>query len=211
MPLVEIPSTTSPGFPKSLSCSAKVCEKSASLLMAVRSAVSLVSARAGKARRFSMIGWTNSTATCRASHELPPFPITKSWWPETSDSATRLHTCSSMPALASKNFAFMSALSWHLRRTACLKSLEAMGDILARRPDGDQMTPVVVVGGARAFRRYHGGSQRRLRRALRPESGAIHRLLEALQHLSANADLGLARADVFDLRDAVGIVFAEGV
>ena len=44
-----------------------------------------------------------------------------------------------------------------------------------------------------------------------PKAGQSVRLLQPLEHLAADADLGLARADVLHLEDAVGIVIAEFV
>src|SRR5262245_9010618 len=81
----------------------------------------------------------------------------------------------------------------------------------ARRFARYQMRAVVVVSGAGAFGRNHRRPKRRLRRTLRAECGAIHRLLQPLQHLPADADLGLARADVFHLKTAIGVVIPEGV
>jgi len=50
-----------------------------------------------------------------------------------------------------------------------------------------------------------------LRCTLRAERRAIYGLLQTLQHLAANADFGLLRADIFDLEDPVGVEIAEGV
>src|SRR6185436_17789622 len=66
-PDVEMPSTASSARASRSICWTNTCEKSASLPTAVSSAVSAVSASAGKARRFSTIGCWNSTATCCAS------------------------------------------------------------------------------------------------------------------------------------------------
>ena len=159
--------------------------------------MSLVSARAGNARRFSMIGCTNSTATCSASQELPPLPMTNNWCPAASASASRLQTSSSTLGVR------LEELLLHLGALAALaqdRFLELRRRYRGRRHalrlrfDRDQMPPVVVVGGARAFGRDHRRAQRRLRRALRAERRAVVRLLQPLQHLPADADRRLLRA-----------------
>ena len=145
-----------------------------------------------------------------ASQELPPLPMTNSWWPDDRAAASREQTCSSTPAFASKNFSFISALSRHLRSTDSRNCAEVNGAAVhAARLDCDQVAAVVVVRGAGAFGGHHGGAQRRLRRAFRPEGGALVRLLQSLEHLPADAHLGLARADVLHLEDALGIEVAE--
>ncbi len=53
----------------------------------------------------------------------------------------------------------------------------------------------LVVGGAGAFARNRGGSERVLRGAARGECQAVHGLLQALQNLSADAPLGLFHND----------------
>src|SRR5260370_26872818 len=121
--------------------------------MAVSKTVSLVRAKAGNARRFSMIGCTNSTATCMASQELPPLPMTYSLCPAASASASLRQTSSNAPAFASKNFSFMEALSWHLRRTDSLNCCEEIGDkagacvdilLGPQSPGGDHVASVVL-------------------------------------------------------------------
>ena len=59
-----------------------------------------------------------------------------------------------------------------------------------------QMPAVGVVRSASALRRYHGRSQRMLRRAQRAERRAVVRLLDAPQNLAADAYLRFERGDL---------------
>src|SRR5205085_8468942 len=74
-----------------------------------------------------------------------------------------------------------------------------------------QVAPVIVISGASAFGRNHGGAQRCLRRALGAERRALVGFLQSLEDLAADADLRFARADVLHVKDAVRIVISEGV
>ena len=113
------------------------------------------------------------------------------------------------PRWPRKNFSFISALSRHLRSTASLNCARRVAAMLGRhvRPsprairavDAD-VPAVVVIGGAGAFGRNHGGAERRLRRALLAEGGTIERLLEPSQHLAADADRPAPGLDVAPLR-----------
>src|SRR3990172_8821134 len=49
------------------------------------------------------------------------------------------------------------------------------------------VSPVLIIGGAGPFRRNHRCPERPLRRALAREGRTIHRFLQPLQHLGANA------------------------
>ena len=62
---------------------------------------------------------------------------------------------------------------------------------------------VVVVGGAGALGRDHGRAQRRSGRAFLAERGAVVRLLQALQHLAADAHGRLLRRRCPERRSAV--------
>src|SRR5205085_141385 len=73
------------------------------------------------------------------------------------------------------------------------------------------MAAIVVIGGARPFGGDHGGAQRRLGRTLLTEGWTFIRLLQAFEYLPADADLGLARADVLHLENPIGIEIAERV
>src|SRR5579864_1370911 len=66
---------------------------------------------------------------------------------------------------------------------------------------------IVIVGRARAFRRYHGRAERILRRALHRERGALVRLLDALQDESADAFRRLARRLARKWEAQVGVIF----
>src|SRR5215831_10614449 len=80
-------------------------------------------------------------------------------------------------------------------------------------PDFDrrQVPAVVVVGRTRAFGRYHRGALRSLGRTLRAKRGTVRRFLQALEDLTADANLRLARPDILYLENALCIEIAEGV
>src|ERR1700751_2414548 len=65
---------------------------------------------------------------------------------------------------------------------------------------------IVVVGRARAFRRYHGSAERIFRRALHGKRRAVVRLLDALQNQSADALRRFVRRFARKWEAAVGIV-----
>src|SRR5207249_3034138 len=71
-----------------------------------------------------------------------------------------------------------------------------------------QVAPVREVGGARALGGHHRGAERRVRRALPGEGGAVARLLDPAQYLPADTERGLAGFDVLDLEAALRVVVA---
>src|SRR5579884_626477 len=71
------------------------------------------------------------------------------------------------------------------------------------------MPAVVIVGCAGALSRNHGRPERRLRRALRAERGTIVGLLQSLEHLAADADRRLLRANALHLENAFRVVIAK--
>ena len=80
--------------------------------------VGCVSASAGSGRRFSTIGWQNSTATCCASVAPPPLPMTYRRPPRSNAAAIARASASMRSASARKNCSLTSALSRALRRMA---------------------------------------------------------------------------------------------
>src|SRR5271167_2176238 len=68
---------------------------------------------------------------------------------------------------------------------------------------------IVIIGRARAFRRYHGSAQRILRRTLYRECGTLVRLFDALQNQPADALRRLVRRFSRKGITPVGIVFLK--
>src|SRR5581483_2004740 len=68
---------------------------------------------------------------------------------------------------------------------------------------------IVIVGRARALRRYHRSAQRILRRALHREGRALVRLLQALQNHSADALGRFLRRLSVEWEAEVGVVFLK--
>ena len=121
-PLVEMPSAMSPFRPSSRSCCTNARAKSWSLPTAVSRAVSVVSATAGRAGRFSMIGCMNSTATWAASQELPPLPMTNRRAPLSKALARAVQQAAMRSACSMKNCSLVAMLSRHLRRMRSRRS-----------------------------------------------------------------------------------------
>src|SRR5579862_1236982 len=72
----------------------------------------------------------NSTATCCASHALPPFPITHNRRPRRNRSAIFWLNSPICSALRSKNLLLTSIDSWHLRMTlSCHSCAEIAGTL----------------------------------------------------------------------------------
>ena len=71
------------------------------------------------------------------------------------------------------------------------------------------MASIGVISGASAFGGDHGGAERSLRRAKRPEGRTIVRLLNPLQDLPADTDRGLFGIDLFDFEEPLGIVIND--
>src|SRR5215831_14457375 len=71
------------------------------------------------------------------------------------------------------------------------------------------MAPIGVISGASAFGGDHGSAQRSLRRAERPEGGAVVRFSNPLQDLPADADRRLLGIDLFDFEEPLGIMIAK--
>src|SRR5215468_10205833 len=72
-----------------------------------------------------------------------------------------------------------------------------------------KMAPIGVISGASAFGRDHRSAQRSLRRAKRPEGGAVVRLSNPLQDLPADADRRLLGIDLSDFEEPFGIMIAK--
>src|SRR4030095_10138228 len=72
-----------------------------------------------------------------------------------------------------------------------------------------KMASIGVISGARTFSGDHGGTQRSLRRAERPEGWTVVRLLDPLQYLRADTDRRLLGIDLFDFEEPLGIMIAE--
>ena len=91
LPLVEIPSKTSPFFPNPSTWRANTLSKPMSLPAAVRREVSVVSAIAAMAGRCRSLlrRITNSAAICWASAALPPFPHNSNFPPDFKESCNR--------------------------------------------------------------------------------------------------------------------------
>src|SRR4029450_5852964 len=157
----------------------------------------------------------NSTATCCASHALPPLPITQSLCPSWNCLAICSHSSAIWSAHCAKNRSLISTDSRHLRRTFWLRSLaltltplpsDSMG-ILSR----PQMAAIGVISGAGAFGGDHGRAKRSLRRAKGTESGTVVRLLDPLQDLPADADRGLLGIDFLYFEEPLRVMIAKFV
>src|SRR5215510_11813062 len=72
-----------------------------------------------------------------------------------------------------------------------------------------EMAPIGIISGTSAFGGDHGSAQRSLRRAERPESGAVVRFSNPLQDLPAYADRRLLGIDLFDFEEPLGIMIAK--
>src|SRR5437762_11574961 len=204
-PEVEIPRAMSFALPRSRICPAKTREKSLSCPIAVRVAVSVVSARAGSARRFSMMGCWNSTATCCASQADPPFPIAQRRPPSPKRRAISRTHASSRPASRSKSAAATRADSAALRRMLSLIRC-SLSSALRREARGLEVPAVAVIRGAGAFGRDHGRPEGMLRRARLAEGGTVRRPLDALENETADADRRLLRLYVLHLEQPLGVV-----
>src|SRR5438093_12979729 len=66
----------------------------------------------------------------------------------------------------------------------------------------------MIVGGAGPFRRDHRRSQRRLRRAVGAEGGALGRLFQPLKNLAADAQARFGHFDVLARKPSLGIEFS---
>src|ERR1019366_9351930 len=72
---------------------------------------------------------------------------------------------------------------------------------------GNHMAPVLVIRGAGALGRYHWRAQWIFRRASYGKCGAVHGLLQTLEHLCADALGGLFRRHFLRPKYAVGVEF----
>ena len=157
-----------------------------------------------------MIGCTNSTATCSASQELPPLPMTNNWCPADSALANRLQTSSRTPAFASKKRSFISALSRHLRRTASLKLRRACAawlmPSLRATPDAGRSC-----NRPRTRPRPRPSSRPAASAACTPcrTRGTGSASSSPFSTWPADADRRFLRADVLHLEDPLGVVIAE--
>src|SRR5262252_651822 len=68
---------------------------------------------------------------------------------------------------------------------------------------------IVIVGRARAFRRYHGRTQRILRRALHRKRRTLVRLLDPLQNHPADTLRRFLRRRTRIREAAIGVVFLK--
>src|SRR6476646_6098164 len=73
---------------------------------------------------------------------------------------------------------------------------------------GHLQTAVEVIGRARALARHHRRAERGTRRALLAERGALVRLDQTLQHLTAAAQRRLLGVDVADVEAVFGIAIS---
>src|SRR5262249_53170307 len=150
-------------------------------------------------------GCMNSTATWAASHDEPPLPMTKSRAPLSNAFARAVQHSAMRSACSVKNCSLVAMLSRHLRRILS-RSSAVISDPFQRpaKPTGRspwgklpdtsptgrgpwawhfpksdlrlQVAPVEVIRRTGALRGHHGGAQRRLRRTLLAERGAVVRL-----------------------------------
>src|SRR5262245_37894304 len=112
-----------------------------------------------------------------------------------------------------KNRSLTSTDSRHLRNTLWLKSfavvLVPLPSDSMRVLSRSKVTSIGVISGASAFGRDHGGAQRSLGRAERPEGRAVMGFLDPLQNLPADADRRLLGIDLFDFEESLGIMIAK--
>src|SRR5579871_750442 len=106
------------------------------------------------------------------------------------------------------------SMSWWVRRppppcASTMRSSATRGTGQLRLNEVVLASAIVIVGCARAFRRYHGSAQRIFRRALHGKRRTVMRLLDPLENESADALGRFARGLAFVGEAEVGIVFLE--
>jgi len=113
LPLVEMPTATSPGRAKASSCRAKTWSNPRSFPMAVTQELFTDKAKAGKAGRSNAKRPTSSAAICCASAALPPLPNSKT-----------LSPCRNALTSSSDTFAIVERVSL-LRNSSCFVVIDA--------------------------------------------------------------------------------------
>src|SRR6266480_2964616 len=125
LPLVLIPTKTSPGRPRACTCRSNTPSNPQSLAKAVRKEVSVVSAMAGSPGRSKLFvnRLTNSVAMCWQSAALPPFPQSSTLPPPRNAWATRSAAATMASSHASALRRLVSALSRRYARTVSRPSV----------------------------------------------------------------------------------------
>src|SRR5579871_2616155 len=106
------------------------------------------------------------------------------------------------------------SMSWWVRRppppcASTMRSSATRGTGQLRLNGLILASAIVIIGRARALRRYHGSTERILRGALNRERRTLVRLLDALQNQSADAIRRLMRDFTRKGEAAVCVVFLE--
>src|SRR5579864_5381961 len=106
------------------------------------------------------------------------------------------------------------SMSWCVRRppppcASTMRSSATRGTGQLRLNEVVLASAIVIVGRARAFRRYHGSAEWILRRALHGKRRALVRLFDALQNQSADALRRFFGRFTGEREAAIGIIFLK--